>query len=402
MRGFLIVVLAVLALAGGARAQGFSALARALAEGSGARGAGEIITLTLTLDRGVPYRLRLADDPPRLVVELFEVDWADLDAARFARPPGVQVARLAPASGGAGARLTLQFARPYLVEAAVLEGGGTGPARLTVRLAAATPAAFAAAVEARPAGAPKLPRASRPAAAEDDAAPLTVAIDPGHGGIDPGAEEAGLREADLMLAVARRLADALRRAGLEVVMTRNRDEWAGLEERLSIARAGGADILVSLHADALKAGIASGVSFYTFAGTASDEAARLLARRHARDELIAGLDLSRQDDAVAGALMALARSDTAPRSEALARALERAFGAGGLTLYKRPRQQGALAVLKAPDMPSVLIELGFLSTPEDRARLADPDWQARAVAAIRAGVLAWAEADAARRPLVGR
>jgi len=400
-----LVVLTALALAGGARAQGFSALARALPRDSGARAEGARITLTLGLDRGVPYRLRLADEPPRLILEFFEVDWTGLDAARFAHPPGVHAARLSEASGAAGARLTLEFARPYLVETAALETGrGTAPARLTVRLAAATPAAFAAALEAEAAGEEKPARAPPPAPVAQDAgsAPLTVAIDPGHGGIDPGAREGGLREADLMLNVARQLAEALRRAGLDVLLTRHRDDWVGLEERISIAREGGADILLSLHADALKEGFASGVSFYTFAEEASGEAARLLARRHARDELIAGLDMSRQDDAVAGALMALARSDTAPRSNALAAALEGAFDNSGLTLYKRPRQRGALAVLKAPDMPSVLIELGFLSTPEDRARLADPAWQARAVTAIREGVLSWAAADAARLPLLGR
>ena len=403
MTGLLLAALIALALARPAPAQPFTALARAEAGGSTARTGGGV-EVTLALSRGVPYRLTLSRAPPHLVAEFFEVDWAGLDAARFAAPAGIAGARLVPSPGGErGARLELTFARPLVIDSAGLETGARSPpARLTLRLAPADPAGFAAAVtDSDTAG--NMPEGQAlPPAAPAGGDTLTVAIDPGHGGIDPGAEAGGEVEAALMLTVARELAEALRRAGLEVVLTRRGDEWVGLEERLSIARAGGADLFLSLHADSLPEGRASGVAFYTFARSAGEEAARLLAARHGRDELLSGLDLSRQDDRLAGVLMDLARAETAPRSDALADALAGAFRARDLGLYKRPLLEGALAVLKAPDIPSVLIELGFLSTPADRARLTDTSWRARAVAAIRGGVLDWRRADAARVPLLRR
>ena len=168
-----------------------------------------------------------------------------------------------------------------------------------------------------------------------------------------------------------------------------------LEARLSIARAAGADVFLSLHADALAEGQASGATLYILSEEASDKAAAKLAERHDRDDLLAGVDLTGQDDLVAQVLMDMARTETAPRIDRLAGALEVAIKAEGLAMHRQPRQAGGFSVLKSPDIPSVLIELGFLSSSRDLRRLTDPEWRTRMARAIRAGVMAWAAEDAA-------
>ena len=226
--------------------------------------------------------------------------------------------------------------------------------------------------------------------------PLVVVLDPGHGGLDPGAEKGGLKEADLMLTFAREVKDLLLRdGGFEVVLTRETDSFVPLEERSTIARAEGAGVFISLHADALAEGEAVGSTIYTLAGEASDEAARALAERHDRDDLLAGIDLTAQDDLVATVLMDMARTETTPRTARLAVALEVSIKAAGITMHRHPRQEAGFSVLKSPDIPSVLLELGFLSSESDRKRLSDPDWRAKMALALRDGLVAWAVQDQA-------
>jgi N-acetylmuramoyl-L-alanine amidase len=230
---------------------------------------------------------------------------------------------------------------------------------------------------------------------------LVVVLDPGHGGVDPGAVRGDHTEADLVLRFARELAELLRRTGrVEVVLTREADSFVPLPARVTIARAAQADALISIHADALAEGRARGATVYTLAETASDAASAALAEQHDRADLLQGIDLSRSDDVVAGVLMDLARVETAPRAEALANGLVAAMEAGGLRLHGRPRGEAAFTVLRAADIPSVLLEIGFMSEPADLENILDPDWRARMQAAIAAGILSWAEADAARARLL--
>lgn len=158
--------------------------------------------------------------------------------------------------------------------------------------------------------------------------------------------------------------------------------------------------LLSLHADALSEGQATGASVYTLSDTASDRASQLLAERHDRADLLAGVDLSAHDDVIAGVLMEMARRETEPRADHLAAALVTGFRKGEIRLHKRPRHEAGFSVLKSPDIPSVLIELGFLSSPRDRANLVDPAWRGRATAAIRDALRDWAVEDAAQAALL--
>ncbi|MDR0809693.1 MAG: N-acetylmuramoyl-L-alanine amidase, partial [Gemmobacter sp.] len=152
---------------------------------------------------------------------------------------------------------------------------------------------------------------------------------------------------------------------------------------------------LSLHADALAEGEARGATVYTLSDEATDQAARTLAERHDRADLLAGVDLTDQDDQVAGVLMDMARTETAPRVARLAGALEAAIREAGLPMHPHAQQQAGFSVLKSPDIPSALVELGFLSSARDLARLRDPGWRAKMAGAITAGLRAWAVQDAA-------
>jgi N-acetylmuramoyl-L-alanine amidase len=288
----------------------------------------------------------------------------------------------------------LDLAAPMGVDSAGMRVEGQG-ARLTVILSPISEADFAATARAEdPAG------AALPPPGAEAPGPLVVAIDAGHGGVDPGAMREGLVEAELMLRLARETADAINRTGtMRAVLTRDADAFVPLTERMTIARAAGADLLLSLHADALEEDEASGGSVYTLSAEALDRASSRMVERHQRSDLLGGVDLSRQDDRVATALMDLARLDTAPQSERLAQALVGALETAGAHLNSRPRRSAPLAVLNAADFPSVLVEVGFLSNAGDRARLTNPTSRARIVAGLVSGLTAWAAEEAARAPL---
>ncbi|MDX5358570.1 MAG: N-acetylmuramoyl-L-alanine amidase [Rhodobacterales bacterium] len=391
----------------GALAQGqFSALARA--DGAASRLWAEDggLALDLALSHPVPWRVRFLNAPPRLIVDFREVDFRALDGARLMAGVRGKVTdlRAGPVREG-WSRLVLALDRPQLVSEAEMRTalrGGDG-ALLRLRLRPADPAAFAAEVARpdppgwalpRPAvtPAPRKPRGQ---------GPLVVVLDPGHGGLDPGAEHDGQSEARLMLTFARELKEALLRAGIaRVVMTREDDSFVPLETRVAIAHQAGADVFLSLHADAVPEGVATGATVYTLAEAASDAASAALAERHDRDALMAGVDLTGQDDLIAGVLMDMARRETAPRTAKLADALVAAMAAARLPLHKVPRRGAAFSVLKAPDIPSVLVELGYISSPRDLARLSDPAWRATMAGAIVAGLSSWSVEDAAAAGLL--
>ncbi|MGB7318042.1 MAG: N-acetylmuramoyl-L-alanine amidase, partial [Planktotalea sp.] len=277
----------------------------------------------------------------------------------------------------------------------------TGTARLSVSMVVVDAAEFS-----KRSGAPrdlewdKLQSTSLNVAAPEKSSSITVVLDPGHGGIDPGASVDGITEADLMLILAQEVRDALLRSGdFNVVLTRDGDEFVSLERRVQVARAAGADLFVSFHADALASGKANGAAVYTLSEEASDAATAALAERHNRADLLAGVDLSGQDDEIAAILMDLARLENRPRSEDLARGIILGINTEVGHTYKRPIQSAGFSVLKAADIPSVLIEVGFLSSKDDLRKLTDPIWRGKMVTGIHNGIHAWLLTDAAEAPL---
>ncbi|MCB6177176.1 N-acetylmuramoyl-L-alanine amidase [Rhodobacter sp. Har01] len=379
-------------------AQDLSALARLEAGASSIRAEGGGVSVTLAISQPVPWRVRLLDGPPRLVLDVREVDWAGIgEVTRSA--PQVRDVRAGVFRPG-WSRLVLELSGPMHVAESEMQTGADGAAIL-LRLEPAEAEAFRAEA-ARPEppdwAAPKAADLPPPVARGEG--PVVVVLDPGHGGIDPGAERDGEKEAELMLTFARELKDLLSRDGrFRVVMTRDDDVFVPLETRISIARAAGAQIFISLHADALAEGEAQGATIYTLSEEASDEASAALAERHDRDDLLAGVDLSAQDDVVATVLMDMARTETAPRVARLAKALVVSIKAAGVKMHRHPHQEAGFSVLKSPDIPSILVEVGFLSSARDLKRLTDKDWRAKMAEALRQGLVTWSEEDAAIRAL---
>ncbi|UWQ52471.1 N-acetylmuramoyl-L-alanine amidase [Leisingera caerulea] len=390
-------------LAAAAWAQGFSGLARIDAEVSQVRDAGQGAEVSLGLSQGVPYRLFTLDGPPRLVLDFQEVDWSGLTADKLVQGEQVAAAQFGTYVPG-WSRLVLQLAQPMKVSAAAMSVDQvTAAARLAVSLEPATAQEFAAS-----AGAPQDPRWDLPApeemqgrAARDENAPLLVMLDPGHGGIDPGAETEVVVEKHLMLQFARELGEALLRSGqFTVMMTRDDDYFVSLERRIALAHQAGADVFISLHADTISEGRAHGSTVYTLSKEASDAASAKLAERHLRGDLLSGTDLSQADDRVTGVMLDLARQETQPRSDALAAALIDGLRAQGKPINNRPLRSAGFSVLKSADIPSVLVEIGFLSSKRDLKNLVDADWRAKAARGILNGLITWRAQDDARRALV--
>jgi N-acetylmuramoyl-L-alanine amidase len=408
MKGVLALLVWLVAAAGWCQeppGEGFSGLARldvtqsrVLAQEGGG------VEITLYLSQPVPWRVFTLDEPRRLVLDFREVDWRGAEAARMVEglsPGALRFGALRPG----WSRMVLDLGAPLAVtEAGMTVGATDGTATLRVLLDPVEAEAFRALAGAPPAE-PGW-EAERPAAADPlgpapdrDDGVLVVAIDPGHGGIDPGAEREGVVEAQVMLALGLELAEAVNRSGtMRAVLTRQADVFVPLAERMTIARAAGADVFLSLHADALEEiEAARGASVYTLSREAVDAASLRMAERHDRGDLLAGLDLTGQDDTVATVLMDLARLETGPAALRLADALVAAMEEAGAVMNSRPRREGPLAVLNAADFPSVLIEAGFLSSAADRERLTTPEGRAPVVAGIVAGLGLWAADEAVRR-----
>jgi len=399
------VLAAIWAFAGVASAQEFSGLARIDAAQSRIVESGrKDVQIDLHLSQGVPYRLFTLDGPPRLVLDFQEVDWTGLTPGALLRTDRISRAQFGSYVPG-WSRMVLQLAGPMAVAQAGLRiDEVTSAAHLALRLSPVTAEEFAA-----EAGPPYDPRWDLPepaplvaaAPGKDPDSPLLVMLDPGHGGIDPGAETGGVNEKTLMLTLARELREVLLRSGgFEVMMTRDDDRFVSLERRVALAHQAGADVFISLHADSLSEGLAHGATVYVLAKEASDKASALLAERHDHANLLSGADLSAADDQVTDIMLDLARQETRPRTEALATALTSGMTNMGGPMNRRPKRSAAFSVLKAADIPSVLIEVGFLSSPRDLKNLKDPKWRAKIAAGIRNGLQNWRKTDLARRALV--
>lgn len=384
-------------------AQDFSALARVDAAKSQVSDLGGGLAVDLYLSQAVPYRVFTLDDPRRLVLDFREVDWRGVSREAMLNADNASDLRFGPLRPG-WSRMVVDLAGPVTVsEAGMQVAESTGLAVLRVVLDPASAADFAART-----GAPV--DAQWQALAQTDTTadapeivdgPMIVAIDAGHGGIDPGAEREGVREADVVLALAIEVADAINRTGrMRAILTRDADFFVPLDERMTIARAAGVTAFISLHADALEEGGARGASVYTMSQEGLDEASERMAERHDRGDLLAGVDLQGNDDRIATVLMDLARLETEPAGLRLADALVVGLRGAGVPLNSRSRRRAKLGVLNAPDFASVLVELGFLSSKADRAALSNPISRAPMVAGIVSALTTWADAQAASAPLL--
>jgi N-acetylmuramoyl-L-alanine amidase len=215
-----------------------------------------------------------------------------------------------------------------------------------------------------------------------------VVIDAGHGGPDPGAisPSDGLREKDVTLRIARAIRDELVRSGrVRVALTRDSDRFLVLQERYGIARRLKASLFISIHCDSVGSGLASGASVYTLSEVASDKESAKLAARENKADIIGGIDLGGTATDISSILIDLTQRETMNSSASFARLLGRE-AQSLIPLKPNFHRMASLMVLKAPDMPSILFETGYISNPSDAAFIDSSDGRKRIAESVRRAV----------------
>lgn len=386
-------------------AQDLAALARVVnSESSVKEGWRGRINLTLGLSQPVPYRVFTLAEPARLVFDFKEVDWRDFDQSVLNHPEVVGAVKFGLFQPG-WSRLVIELRKPMAIEETVMETDDvSGQGKLSLVLQDTDMASFAKNIKSEDSPIWALPKAKEIATARTRQLgdrPLVVAIDAGHGGLDSGAEFQGFKEKDLVLQFALELQEELLLTGRYVAkLTREDDTFLSLPRRIAKARSLNADILISLHADAVLEGTASGTTVYTLSEKASNDSAKVLAAQLDRADLLAGVDLDYQDDELAGVLMDMARIETTVRSELLADMLVAGIAQSVGQIRRRPHLHAAFSVLRAPDIPSVLIELGFMNNRADLVNLVSVPWRKRVIDGIVLALDGWVVEDAAQAKLL--
>jgi N-acetylmuramoyl-L-alanine amidase len=334
--------------------------------------------LVVDLSRKVDLHAFTLADPYRVVVDIPQVT--------FRLPPNagetgrglIKAFRFGLVMPG-GSRIVLDVAKPVRIDKAfVVDPTDGAPARLVLDLVATDRDSFLRkiALDQRFAHA-QAPSPHDQQSSSGDDRPLIV-LDPGHGGIDTGTKGPnGQMEKDIVLDFAKRLKEKVETAGkYRVLLTRSDDTFVPLAERVRIAREAGAALFISIHADSLphKEGDAQGATVYTLSETATDPAAARLAEQENRADVIAGVDLKDQPEDVAGILIDLAQRETKTFSLQFA---DKLVGTMKQTirLHKEPMKSAGFRVLRAPDVPSVLVELGYVSNKEDLQSLSSDGWR---------------------------
>ena len=394
------------------------------------------VRMVVELSRVADYRAFMLQNPSRLVVDLPNFSW---NAGNPSAPPGslVRAIRNGPLQPGIQRMVVDLETQASLRSAFILPKGGGNPDRLVldfVRMggtfnpaiektfgnlnsskpnftletfgnppqdAEVTQVATTATTNVLKAPPQKpsyngesesAPKADpTPAPKPSNGKKYLIVIDAGHGGQDPGANGAnGSKEKNITLAAAKELKRQLEASGrYRVQLTRDRDIFIKLPDRVSIARRVEADLFISLHADSIDKPGVHGASIYTLSNTASDAQTEKLAARENRVDLIAGVDLSHEDKEVANILIDLAMRDTMNQAKFFANGVVKHADKHGIDLLERPHRYAGFAVLKAPDIPSVLIEMGFMSNKAEANRLASGEYREKMARAIVAGIDAY-------------
>jgi N-acetylmuramoyl-L-alanine amidase len=342
-----------------------------------------IADLSATVDAAV---FTLAD-PYRIIIDLPDVRFA-LPALAGTERRGFSTAfRFGSISAGK-ARIVIDVSEPVTIDKSfVVEPAGGQPARLVVDVLPTTREKFletARAYRESHGTASAEAEVVAPAALGGDAGKPVVVLDPGHGGIDLGARgDGGTLEKDVVLAFARVLGDKLLATDrYRVVYTRVDDTFVALGERVKIARQQNASLFISIHANAFPGSAIRGAIIYTVSDRASDRMAAEMADSENQSDVLAGIDVSAGDsDEVKGILFDLTRRETRNFGVVFAQNLVKELGKS-TRMFKIPQQQASFKVLEAPDVPSALVELGYLTNAGDEKQLADPAWQAGSAASI--------------------
>ena len=351
----------------------------------------------LDLDKPIQFRAFTLADPYRVVMDIPQVDFRLPAEAGTTGRGLIQAFRYGLVMPG-GSRIVFDLTGPArIAKSYVLDAANGQPPRLVLELEQVDRTGFvqSLAAESRPELRPAIAVAADPvvatkAAVPEPAAPAVpdsrpvVVIDPGHGGVDNGTQAGGENEKDLVLGFGLALRDRIEKAGkYRVVMTREDDTFIPLADRVTIARNQSAALFVSIHADALPAGEgdAQGATIYTLSDKASDAEAERLAEAENRADAIGGVKLTEEPTEVADILIDLVRRETRTFSNRFARQLMNEMKTT-VRMHKRPLKSAGFKVLKGPDVPSVLVELGYASNKDDLEHMKSENWRARTVGSM--------------------
>jgi N-acetylmuramoyl-L-alanine amidase len=376
---------------------------RAIAKDARLAGDRERTRFIADLSKKVDVHVFALGNPYRVIVDAADVS--------FQMPPGIgkeqrglvtayRYGLFAPGKS----RIVIDVNGPFLIDKTfVLEPRDDQPARLVIDLVPTDEATFLAKLreaksEQESAGPAPVPPAAQRAA---DDKPVVV-LDPGHGGVDPGTSSAsGVNEKDVVLQFAKTLKEKLIATGrYEVYLSREDDTFVPLQDRVAFAQKKGAGLFLSIHADYFPTKIdnARGATVYTLSEQASDEEARALAAKENFSDALAGVELpSDSDEVVANILIDLAQRETQNRSLVFARSIVGEL-ASKATLHTKRLRSAGFRVLKAPDVPSVLLELGFLSDPDDEKQLTSDAWRDRMTDAVAKAIDGYFAKRLARMP----
>jgi N-acetylmuramoyl-L-alanine amidase len=350
----------------------------------------------LDLDKAIQFRAFALADPYRLIVDIPQVSFQLASGVGAAGRGLIKAFRYGLVMPG-GSRIVFDLTGPAKVaNSYVLDATNGQPARLVLELEEVDRTSFVQSlgVESRPELRPAVSDvAATPDAAEAAAAPTpksaadlrpVVVIDPGHGGVDNGTMAGGEAEKGLVLGFGLALRDRIEKSGkYRVVMTRIDDTFIPLADRVRIARNQSAALFVSIHADALPRGEgdAQGATIYTLSDRASDAEAERLAEAENKADAIGGVNLTEEPTDVADILIDLAQRETRTFSNRFARLLMNEMKHTA-RMHKHPLKSAGFRVLKAPDVPSVLVELGYVSNKGDLEHLVSESWRSRTVGSM--------------------
>jgi N-acetylmuramoyl-L-alanine amidase len=350
----------------------------------------------LDLDKPIQFRAFTLADPYRVVVDIPQVNFQLAAGMGTAGRGLVKAFRYGLVMPG-GSRIVFDLTGPAkIANSTMLEAANGQPPRLVLELTEVDRTNFVQSLppENRPELKPSIAEANAAVAAPEAAAELKpaavpdsrplIVIDPGHGGIDNGTQSAGEMEKNLVLNFGLALRDRIEKTGkYRVVMTRTDDTFIPLNDRVKVARSQAAALFVSIHADALprKEGDAQGATIYTLSDKASDAEAERLAEAENKADAIGGVNLTDEPTEVADILIDLAQRETRTFSNRFARLLMGEMKST-VRMHKHPLKSAGFRVLKAPDVPSVLVELGYVSNKDDLEHLVSENWRTKTVGSM--------------------
>ena len=348
------------------------------------------LEINLKLSQGVPYKMSFLKEPISLIIDFSIVRFDEIDLRKLNRSKNIKLIKVEELDSE-WSRLSIQFKDYWTIDNTEMRiDPSDGSAILSILLKSVSEDIFKSENLNIKNFLKSKSSEQKEKIAVIENKKFVVVLDPGHGGKDPGAEASGYRESNLMLDLAAAVKESLiRNTEFKVVLTRNEDVFLSLEDRITIATQSGADLFISLHADAVIEGEASGTTVYLLSEDATDKMSAQLASRHDRSEILRDVDLSGIDSQVASVLIDMARQETKPRNEAIASFILQVFKEQITELSSKPLRYAAFSVLKSPDIPSILIEAGFMSTSSDLKNLITPKWRVEFADALSEAISRW-------------